>query len=225
MIHLRLNRERKMAIEDFILQKTQQKDDTQAFTLRLLTGTVASIDELASTLSVTRQELVAELVKDSLERALKQYEEVQNKPDFQEQTSDGEEKKYVVLNTNKRHSSSDHLNIVNNGIAAAFYTPWKFKIDTLKKGDIVFLYETGVGIVGVGKANGQLEIKDRGADVDETHQQTLTDYKRVKPLSSSEIRKITGTNMVFLQTMFRVISKHGALIEKSLADHPLLAPR
>ena len=55
-----------MAIEDFILKKTQQKDETQAFTLRLFTETVVSIDELASTLGVTRQELVTELVNDSL---------------------------------------------------------------------------------------------------------------------------------------------------------------
>lgn len=206
-----------MAIEDFILQKTQQKDDTQAFTLRLLTGTVGSIDELASSLGVTRQELVAELVKDSLERALKQYDDVQNDPGFQEQTPDSETaQKYVVLNTNKRHSLNDHLNMVNNGIAAAFYAPWKFKIDTLNKGDIVFLYESGVGIVGVGKASGDRQITDRGPDVNETHQQKLIDYKAVKPLSSSEIRKLTGTNMVFLQTMFRVVTENGALIEKNL---------
>lgn len=206
-----------MAIEDFILQKTQQKDDMQAFTLRLPTETVGSIDELASTLGVTRQELVAELVKDSLERALKQYDEVQNKPDFLEPTADsGAAHKYVILNTNKRHSLTEHLNMVNNGIAAAFCNPWMFKIDTLKKGDIVFLYESGVGIVGMGKANGQLEIKDRGRDVAETHQQKLTDYKTVKPLNASEIKKLTGTNMVFLQTMFRVAPKYGVLIEECL---------
>lgn len=206
-----------MAIEDFILQKTQQKDDTQAFTLRLSTGTVVSIDELASTLAVTRQELVAELVKDSLERALKQYDEVQNKPDLQEPTADsGTAQKYVILNTNKRNNPDDHFNMVNNGIAAAFYPDWKFKINSLKEGDIVFLYESGVGIVGVGRANGQLEIKDYGQDVNETHQQKLTNYKTVKPLSASEMKKLTGTNMRFLHTMFRVTPKDGALIEKTL---------
>lgn len=209
-----------MAIEDFILQKAQQKDDTQAFTLRLPTGTVGSIDDLALILSVTRQELVAELVKDSLERAIQKYEAVQNKIELPEQAIDSEAKqKYVVLNTNKRRGMNDHLNMVNNGIAAAFYDPWKFKIDSLKKGDIVFLYESGVGIVGVGKANGQLEVQDYGKDVDETHQQRLTDYKRVKPLGAMEIRKITESKMVFLQTMFRVVAKHGVLIEKSLVEH------
>lgn len=208
-----------MAIEDFILQKAQQKDDTQAFTLRLPNGTVGSIDDLAWTLGVTRQELVAELVKDSLERAIQKYEAVQCKIDLQEQAPDSEkEQKYVVLNTNKRRGMNDHLNMVNNGIAAAFYDPWKFKIDSLKKGDIVFLYESGVGIVGVGKASGELEIKDYGRDVDEIHQQKLTDYKRVKPLSSSEIRKITETNMVFLQTMFKVVKTHGALIQEYLVE-------
>lgn len=206
-----------MAIENFILQKTQQKEDTQAFTLRLPIGTVGYIDDLASTLDVTRQELVAELVKDSLERALKQYDEVQNKPDLQEQTTDsGTAQKYVILNTNKRHSLNDHRNMVNNGIAAAFTEDWKFQIDKLNKGDIVFLYESGVGIVGVGKASGQLEIKDYGQQVNETHQQKLVDYKLVKPLSASEIKKLTGTNMVFMKNMFKVTTKHGALIEQNL---------
>ena len=207
-----------MAIEDFVLQKTQQKDDTQAFTLRLPTATVATIDELASTLGVVRQELVGELVKDSLERALKQYEDIQNKPGLQDQLDEdsGVKQQYIVLNTNKRHSLKDHLHMTLHGFAAAFYDPWKFKINSIKKGDTVFLYESGVGIVGVGKASGQLEITDHDGDPDETHQQKLNDYKRVKPFSPSEIKKLTGSNMVFLQTMFRVVEKNGELIEKNL---------
>ena len=206
-----------MAIEDFILKKTQQKDETLAFTLRLFTETVVSIDELASTLGVTRQELVTELVNDSLARALKQYE-AQNKPDLLEPTDDSETKhKYVVLNTNKRHSRSEHLNMVANGIAAAFCDPWMYKIETLNKGDTVFLYESGVGIVGTGKVDGKLEkILNRGPQLDDMYQQKLTDYIRVKPLSASELKKLTGTNMVFLHTMFKVAPKHGELIKQSL---------
>lgn len=210
-----------MAIEDFITEKTQQKSDSEAVTLRLPSSTIASIDELSSSLGVTRQEVMAEFVKDSLGRALVHYEKMQNKPDFADQSIDNEEEtesRYVFLNTNKNNSHRDHSYMVSNGIAAAFYGDWKFKIDTLRKGDVVFLYESGVGIVGVGKANGNTEILDYDEDKEETHQQKLIDYREVKPLSAREIKKLTGTNMRFLQTMFKVKAAHGALIEKKLKE-------
>jgi hypothetical protein len=208
-----------MTIEKYITEKTQQKADAEAVTLRLPSGTVATIDELSLTLGVTRQEVIAEFVKDSLKRALEHYEQMQNKPDLGDQNVDdenGTSPRYIFLNTNKGNDPSDHSYMVSNGIAAAFYDPWKFKIDTLRKGDVVFLYESGVGIVGIGKANGKTEILDKGQDVGETHQQKLTDYKTVKPLSAREIKKLTGTNMRFLQTMFKVNKDHGVLIEQHL---------
>ncbi|SJM95529.1 hypothetical protein [Crenothrix polyspora] len=208
-----------MSIEKFITDKTQQKANTEAVTLRLASDTVAIIDEFSSTLGVTRQEVIAEFVKDSLERALAHYEEMQNTPDPIDHSVDNDDEKsprYVFLNTNKRNSHDDHSYMISNGIAAAFYNPWKFKIDTLKKGDVIFLYESGAGIVGVGKADGNTEILDKGKDVGETHQQKLINYRSVKPFSAREIKKLTGTNMRFLHTMFKVKAAHGDLIEQQL---------
>ncbi|MFA5119423.1 MAG: hypothetical protein WC695_11360 [Candidatus Omnitrophota bacterium] len=208
-----------MTIEKYISEKAQQKADTEAVTLRLPRSTVAIIDEFSLTLGVNRQELMAEFVKDSLKTALALYDKMQNVPDSVNRMVDDEDEntpRYVFLNTNKGNTPSDHFYMVSNGIAAAFYDPWKFKIDTLRKGDVVFLYESGVGIVGVGKANGKTEILDKGKDVDETHQQKLIDYRNVSPLSAREIKKLTGTNMRFLQTMFKVNKAHGELIEQHL---------
>jgi len=41
----------------------------------------------------------------------------------------------------------DHNDMLSHGKAAAYFDPWKFKIERLAKGDVVFLYQSGVGIV------------------------------------------------------------------------------
>lgn len=208
-----------MSIEEFITSKTQLKTDTEPVTVRLAHSTVAIIDEFSSTLGVTRQEVIAEFIKDALKRALVHYEKTQNKPEFFEQTSEVEEEKaprYVFLNTNKVNDPEDHEYIVKNGIAAAFYGDWKTKIKSLRKGDIVFLYESGVGIVGVGSADGKTEVLDKNGDKGEMYQQRLLGYRRVAPLSARELKRLTGVNMRFLQVMFTVSSAHGKLIESAL---------
>ena len=39
-----------------------------------------------------------------------------------------------------------------NHKAAAYFDPWKYKIERLAKGDVVYLYQSAVGIVAMGKA-------------------------------------------------------------------------
>jgi hypothetical protein len=109
---------------------------------------------------------------------------------------------FHILNTNKRHSIDDHERMVTDGVAAAFYDPWKFHIDRIKKGDIVYLYENGVGIVSYGKGTGTVLKMDHNGDIDECYYQELTDYRVIeKPLSASEVKKILNRNVVFLKTM------------------------
>lgn len=208
-----------MSIENFINSKTQQKAETEPVTVRLASSTIAAIDEFSLTLGITRQEVIAEFVNDSLDRALIHYEKMQNNPDLAEpliECENGAAKRYFILNTNRSHSDEDHFNMVKNGIAAAFYNGWKHKIDVLRKGDVVFLYESKAGIVGAGNASGVLEILDKPDEADAVHQQALTDYKNVGPMSAREIKKLTGTNMRFLHTMFNVSVRDGELIEQHL---------
>lgn len=200
-----------MAIADFIKDKSQQNLRTESVTLRLPTLLLGEIDDLAVTLNVNRQELLYEFVFEGLETALVIYEAEQNKPsqdaiDDEPTTS----LRYFMLNTNKRHDPKEHHEMILNGTAAAFCDPWKHKINKLRKGDTVFLYENGVGIVGFGQASGQLEMNG------EKHQQKLNNYERVSPMHAREVKKLIGHNMVFLQTMFKVPLKSGALISENL---------
>ena len=54
---------------------------------------------------------------------------------------------YYILNTNFNNSQEDHNDMLSNSKAAAYFAPWKNKIERLAKGDIVFLYQSGAGIV------------------------------------------------------------------------------
>lgn len=207
-----------MSIRDFIIQKTQQKIQAETVTVRLASDMVTEIDELSSTLDSTRQEVMHKFIEEGLKIAMEAYQG-QNTPDLLQPVMEGEneeKQRYFVLNTNKKWAVSEHQYMVSSGVAAAYEEGWKHKIDYLKKGDIVFLYESGVGIVGVGTADGKTQKLDRNGKKEEMYQQNLDGFRLVTPMSAKDIKKITSSNMRFLQTMFRIKSTHGALIEKNL---------
>ena len=120
---------------------------------------------------------------------------------------------YFILNTNKTNSKDDHNSMLREKIAAAYYSPCKLNIEKLKKNDVVFLYESGAGIVAVGSATGTREKRNHRNDpeaVDEEYFMKLNKFHLLtRPISASEIKEITGRNFRFLQTMFGVDSDNG----------------
>ena len=46
--------------------------------------------------------------------------------------------------------------MLSKGKAAVYFDPGKFKIEQLAKGDLVFLYQSGVGVVALGEADGKV---------------------------------------------------------------------
>ena len=65
---------------------------------------------------------------------------------------------FDILNTNISNSREDHDDMLKNHKAAADFDPWKFKIEGLAKGDVIFLYQSGVGIVAFGEADGNPRV-------------------------------------------------------------------
>ena len=112
---------------------------------------------------------------------------------------------YYILNTNKSNSEEDDYYMLKEEKAAAFFAPWKHKIERIKKGDTVFLYRSGEGIVAVGTANGIVEkrpYQNDEKDADEEYCQCLTDFKRLaKPVDASEIRSATGIKPTLISVM------------------------
>jgi hypothetical protein len=130
---------------------------------------------------------------------------------------------YYVLNTNIRNDQRDHEDMLRNGKAAAYYDPWKFKIERLAKGDVVFLYQSGTGIVALGEANGKLQkaaYHGNTEQADEEYFMKLQRFQRVAPpLAAVEIKELTGVNYVFRSTMFGLDAESGKKIRKSLHDN------
>lgn len=120
---------------------------------------------------------------------------------------------YYILNTNRQGGIEDDEEMLKEGKAAAYFEPWKYKIEYLRKGDTVFLYRSGVGIVAKGIATGELKKKNYRNNPDhenEEYYQKLKDFKvLVKPIPASEIKRIGKTEYVFMQTMFGVDEETG----------------
>lgn len=129
---------------------------------------------------------------------------------------------YYILNTNIRNSQEDHQDMLRNGKAAAYFDPWKFKIQRLAKGDVIFLYQSGIGIVAVGEADGRLQkaaYHGNPEHAEEEYFMRLQRFQRVSPpITAAEIKKLSGVNHVFMGTMFGLDAENGKAIRKLLHD-------
>lgn len=96
----------------------------------------------------------------------------------------------------------------------AFFAPWKLKIARLKRGDHIFLYRSGTGIVAIGKADGKLRkaaYHGEAEHKDEEYAMSLLEFALVDPpLSAADVKTITSNpGLVFRQTMFSLDQDSG----------------
>ena len=131
---------------------------------------------------------------------------------------------YYILNTNSSNAMQDHDDMLAHAKAAAYFDPGKFKIERLAKGDVVFLYQNGVGIVAFGEVDGRLvkaPYQGNAAQPDEEYSMKLQRFQRVSPaLAAAEIKRITRINHVFRSTMFGLDADSGRAIRNYLnANH------
>lgn len=174
---------------------------TESMTIRVTVEEDAIIKELASVFDLTRQDLIHDLIVEYLLPAWRKVESESTPIAHPPRRDDGRLFHYV-LNTNKANSSEDHEAMLSEGIAAAFEDGYKEKIDRIKKSDIVFLYESGRGIVGYGLANGVTEERDHFGVPGKTRFQRLDGFIRLsKPVSAKEICQRLGRTIRFAQTL------------------------
>lgn len=123
---------------------------------------------------------------------------------------------FYILNTNYSNDREDHDDMLAKRKAAAYFAPWKYKIERLSRGDTVFLYQSGAGIVAMGRASGKLEKAAYHGDpkhADEEYFMTLDRFQRVDPpVPAAKIKEVTGTNHRFLGTMFSVDAEGAAAL-------------
>lgn len=184
--------------------KKAKKEEVVPTTVRIPMKLNSVMEALADQLSLSKQEMMLHLIEAGVKIAEDELKLDDAEEEKKKQNQDKEQQScgFHILNTNKRHGLEDHEWMLKEGVAGAFYDPWKFNIDRIKKGDIVFLYENGVGIVAYGKGTGTVLVADYGDDVKETRYQKLDGFKVLsKPLSAAEIRKILARSVVFLRVM------------------------
>jgi hypothetical protein len=123
------------------------------------------------------------------------------------------EEGYYIWNTNLNNDGTDDADMSSQGKAAAYFEPWKRKVERLKKGDVVLLYRSGTGIVGMGAATGEVRRKayhDDPVHADEEFYTMLSGFKAVEPpVSPSEIRELTGVKYYYGMTMFSIDAESG----------------
>jgi predicted DNA-binding protein len=193
-------------IASLLQEKKAAKPKLIASTIRIPEETYSFIDELAEHLGLSKQETMATLIHDGVEAAKSAMR-------LDELMEDSSECSYHLLNTNKRNNAADTDRMLEEGIAAAFYSPWKLNIDRIKPDDVVFLYENGVGIIAFGYATGERLVRDYNGDSGEFFYQKLTDFVKLKEaIPASEVKSILNANIVFLRTMVS-ISEGNKLLE------------
>ncbi|SDO03638.1 hypothetical protein [Alkalicoccus daliensis] len=107
-----------------------------------------------------------------------------------------------LLNTNFKYNPEAHEAMLREGKAAAFYSPWKEKIERIQEGDRVFLYQSGTGIVAVGIGSGILDTQEYRGDPEEEYFTPLDQFHILKtPLSAPEMRQAAQSQFMFAQTM------------------------
>lgn len=120
---------------------------------------------------------------------------------------------FYILNTDYKSEPINDKDMIENQKAAAYFEPWKRNIERIKKGDKVFLYRSGKGIIALGLGSGKLEKKpyhDDEKHKDEEYCMKLNKFKELnEPLPASEIKKITGVNYRFMSTMFAIDTDSG----------------
>lgn len=123
------------------------------------------------------------------------------------------EEGYFILNTNYSNDPADDKDMIVNKKAAAYYDPWKKSITRMQKGDKVFLYRSGTGIVARGIVKGNLKKADyhgETSDKDEEYYVELKSFSEITtPLSASEIKSITDIDYRFMRTCFSVDRESG----------------
>lgn len=193
------------------LKKTyhDRERDLVTLSVRVSAEENAAVQDLADSVGCTRQDVLYELIKKYAlsEWAEMRKEELNAEPNGEDEHTDSnlKEASYFLLNTNKANSVADHEFMIEKGVAAAFEEGYIQKIEKIREGDTVFLYESGVGIVAHGMATGKVQKTEHNGVKDKTYYQMLSDFHVLdKPLPAKKICIQLGRKILFVQTLIKL---------------------
>lgn len=180
------------------------------------------IDELLNLneklLGELSDKLAAALESASVPEQLKLGEEVETLLESSEAEISGGRRRHVMVNTNISNNAADHDYMLRKHRAAAFYSPWKEKIEKyLAPGDMVYLYQSGVGLVAYGRVDTQPQRKGLEGDPSQIEESyvDLVEFRVLKaPVAPSMIRKVMRYDIPFRHTLVRLPNTGGELLHQ-----------
>lgn len=188
-------------LENEFVEKNQEKT---TFSIRLSVKEDLILQEIADSFDLSRQELLHRLITEQIIVPWKKRFEEQANEELEEVDTE-QSTRYFLLNTNKVNDIDDHDFMLKNQVSAAFEDGYKEKIAKFKKGDWVFLYESGQGIIAFGQASGRLEKAPHYGREDKTYYQRLEGFTRLsKAIKASEIKRILNRSFPFAQTLAQI---------------------
>ncbi|WP_108944590.1 CopG family ribbon-helix-helix protein [Shewanella halifaxensis] len=205
-----------MSLSTQIKNMISTPSDSQLLSIRIPTTTVNQLEELAQVLNKTRSELISTFIDGGLEELEQQLLDIRNEKSLENSIKIESNSRYFLLNTNYNNSHHDHYTMLENEEASAFYGNWKENITYLKEGDVVFLYQSGNGIVGYGYSDGKLIKRDHNGNSNEWYSRKLNNFVRLnKPLTAKACKDTTKSNFNFRMTMVSLSKEQGdALLSK-----------
>ena len=129
-----------------------------------------------------------------------------------------------IVNTNLTWSKTNYREMLDQEKAAA-YSDRKQGITNIRRGDTVFLYHTGVGVVAYGKAQGKYETADIGDAKDEEYFVPLKfdwkfdpDVDSGKAVRAWQINNKLNSRYAFRQTVFAIPEEMAEVIKKLIDE-------
>lgn len=196
--------------DDFV----ERNQDKTTFSIRLSIKEDLILQEIAEHFGYSRQELIYRLLN---EHVIEPWKRKFAENATLEIETESQKVNYFLLNTNKVNDVADHKFMLDHHYAAAFEDGYKEKINKIKEGDWVFLYESGKGIVAYGQATGNVQKTEHYGRANKTFFQELTGFKKLaNPIDAKRVKALLGRSFPFAQTMSRIVD--GDKILKAIDD-------
>lgn len=174
--------------------------------------------DVAAQLEVSKHEVLVTMLRDGADIARERYEKEDSLLANESLSNEDDSPNYFMLNTNKSQDEETHNWMVKDKVASAFCEPWKFKIERIKSGDIVFHYESGAGIVGFGTASGEIQKINYYGGRDDTYFYRLENYSKLsEPVSAKKIKEILNRKIPFASTL--IILRDGEILKHALSKN------
>lgn len=213
-----------MSYSSHIRTMIEKAEETHSISIRLSNNIINQLDELSQEFDKNRSELIETFIKAGIEETEKILQERSKdlllKLDENDNTA-LKTQRYFLLNTNFNNVENDHYTMLENQEASAFVNGWKQSIERLKTGDIVFLYQSGHGMVAYGYVEGELIKRPYRGIADEWYSKKLNKFKRLeKAITAKKCKEIIQSNLNCRLTLSKLSSDKGQKLFEYLQQQP-----